>query len=119
MCGIRSMPHSYLCIASAAESSHQVKPVFALQFLFGDSLDHVRKLLCDEAFEFAEGLLLKNCTYSFFFVGCALAENPFANFLNRGAGGSPKFLFHASMRWSSASFESLSLGSFKNSAIFP
>ena len=40
-----------------------------MQFFFGDLLDHVQKFLCDEAFEFAEGLLLKNRTYLFFFVG--------------------------------------------------
>jgi len=51
-----------------------VKPVFTFQFFFCDSLDDVRKLLCDEAFEFAEGLFLKNLAYLFFFVGRALAE---------------------------------------------
>src|SRR2546422_6789317 len=36
------------------------EPVLTLQFFFDNSLDHVEKLLCDEAFEFAEGLLFKN-----------------------------------------------------------
>src|SRR2546422_1755677 len=39
---------SHLFIASAAESSHQVEPVFTLQFFFGDSLDHVQKLRSEE-----------------------------------------------------------------------
>ncbi len=47
-------------IALAGESSHQVEPVFIVQFLFGDLLADVQELLCDEAFQFAEGLLLKN-----------------------------------------------------------
>src|SRR2546422_2736552 len=77
---------SHLFIASAAESSHQVEPVFTLQFFFGDSLDHVQKLLGDEAFKFAEGLLLKNRPYLFFFVACALAENQLSNFFKQGRG---------------------------------
>ena len=54
--------------------------------MFGDSLDHVQKLLCDQAFEFAEGLLLKNRPYLFFFVGCALAENELSNIFEQGPG---------------------------------
>jgi len=38
------------------------------------------KLLCDEAFQFAEGLLLKNDPYLFLFGGYALAENQLSNF---------------------------------------
>src|SRR3981189_881920 len=89
-------PH--LFIASAAVSSHQMEPVFTFQFFFRDSLDHVRKLLCDEAFEFAEGLLLKNRAYLFFFVGRALTENQFSNLVKQGRGWVPQVslqLFHA------------------------
>jgi hypothetical protein len=42
--------------------------------------------LCDQALEFAEGLLFKNRTYLFFFVGRALAENQFSNFFRQGRG---------------------------------
>ena len=73
-------------IASAGESSHQVEPVFTVQFFFGDFLGYVQKLLCDEAFEFAEGLLLKNRTHLVFFVGYALPENQFPNFPKQGRG---------------------------------
>ena len=77
-------PH--LFIGSAGESSHQVEPVFTVQFLFGDLLDHVQKLLCDETFEFTEGLFLKNDPYLFFFGGYALAENQLSNFFKQGLG---------------------------------
>ena len=77
-------PH--LFIALAGESSHQAEPVFTVQFLFGDLLDHIQKLLCDEAFEFAEGLLLKNDPYLFFFGGYALAKNQLSNFFKQGLG---------------------------------
>ena len=40
-----------------------------------NSLDHVQKLLRDEAFEFAERLFLKNRSYLFFFVRGTFAEN--------------------------------------------
>ena len=78
--------NSHLFIALAGESSDQVKPVFTVQFLFDDLLDHIQKLLCDEAFKFAEGLLLKNDSYLFFFGGCALAENQLSNFFKQGRG---------------------------------
>src|ERR1700676_863503 len=77
-------PH--LFIASAGESSHQVEPVFIVQFLFSDLLNHVQELLGDETFEFAEGLLLKNDPYLFFFGGYALAENQLSNFFEQGFG---------------------------------
>ena len=77
-------PH--LFIRSAGESSQQVEPVFTVQFLFGDLLDHVQKLLCDETFEFAEGLFLKNDPDLFFFGGYALAENQLSNFFKQGFG---------------------------------
>jgi hypothetical protein len=75
-----------LFIASASESRHQAEPVFTVQFLFGDLLDHVQKLLCDEAFQFAEGLLLKDRSYLSFLGGYALAENQLANFFEQGLG---------------------------------
>src|SRR5438128_99277 len=40
-----------------------------------------------------------------------LKENQLSNFFKQGAGGSPKFRFNSSLRWRSASFESLPLGS--------
>ena len=61
-----------------------MEPVFTVQFFFGDILDHVQKLLCHEAFEFAEGLFFKNRPYLFFFGGCALAENQLSNFFKQG-----------------------------------
>src|ERR1700687_1361149 len=81
---------SHRFIATAAESSHGVEPGFTFQFVFGDSFDHVQELLCDEAFEFAEGLLLKNRTYLFSFGGCALAENQLSNFFKQGRGWVPQ-----------------------------
>ena len=82
-------PH--LFIALVAESSHPAEPAFTFQFLFGDSLDHVQQLLGDEAFEFAEGLPLKNGAYECLFVGVAFAENQLANFLKQGAERVPQF----------------------------
>src|SRR5258708_34911283 len=81
---------SHRFIATAAESRHRVEPGFTFQFVFGDFLDHVQKLLCDEAFEFSERLLFKNRTYLFFFGGCALAENQLSNFLKQGRGWVPQ-----------------------------
>ena len=63
-----------------------MEPVFTFQFFFRDSLDHVRKLLSDEAFEFAEGLVSQKSRALFFFVGRALAENQFSNFVKQGRG---------------------------------
>src|SRR6202795_3893435 len=77
-------PH--LLIASAAESSHRVEPLFTFQFLPGDSLDHVQKFLCDEAFEFTKGLLLKDRSYLLLFSRCALAEHQLPNFLKQRRG---------------------------------
>src|SRR2546426_3753569 len=48
---------------------------FIFQFLFGKALDDIQQFLGDEAFEFAEGLLLKNGAYFGLFVGVAFAEN--------------------------------------------
>jgi len=42
-----------------------MEPVFTVQFLFGDILITF-KASCDEAFEFAEGLLLKIARTCFF-----------------------------------------------------
>ena len=44
-----------------------MEPIFTFQFFSGDSLDHVQELLCDQTFEFAEGLLFKNRAYLFLF----------------------------------------------------
>src|SRR6266571_3897681 len=74
---------SHLLVASAAGSSHRAEPLFVFQFLLGDSLDHVQKLLCDEALEFAKGMLFKNRTYFLLFVRCALAQNQLSNFLEQ------------------------------------
>src|SRR5258708_30013827 len=81
-------PH--LFIGSAGESSQQVEPVSTVQFLFGDLLNHVQELLCDETFQFAEGLLLKNDSYLFFFGRYALAENQLSNLFEQGLGWVPQ-----------------------------
>src|SRR2546422_1948990 len=60
------------------------EPVLTLQFFFDNSLDHVEKLLCDEAFEFAEGLLFKNGVYFHSRVGVVFAKNQFSNFFKQG-----------------------------------
>src|SRR6266849_5274917 len=74
-------PH--LLIASATESSHRVEPLFTFQFLPGDSLDHVQKFLCDKAFEFTEGLFLKDRSYLLLFSWCALAEHQLPNLMKQ------------------------------------
>src|SRR6266478_2599492 len=72
--------HAHRFVATAAESRYGLKPGFAFQFVFGDCLDYVQQLLCDEALEFAERLFLKDHPYLFLFPRCALAENQFSNF---------------------------------------
>src|SRR5207244_9209132 len=74
-------PH--LLIASATESSHLVEPRFTVQFFSGDSLAHVQKLLRDEAFEFTEGLLLKDRSYLLLFFRRALAEYQLSNLMKQ------------------------------------
>src|SRR5216684_6067599 len=74
-------PH--LLIASATESSHRVQPLFTLQFLPGDSLDHVQKFLCDKAFEFTKGLFLKDRSYLVLFSRGALAEHQLSNLMKQ------------------------------------
>src|ERR1700694_6067062 len=74
-------PH--LLIASATEASHRAEPLFTFQFLSGDSLDHVQKLLCDEAFEFTKGLLLKDRSYVLLFVRRELAEHQLSNLMKQ------------------------------------
>ena len=49
-----------------------MEPIFAVQFFFDDLLAHVQELLCDEAFEFPEGLFFKDRAYLFMFLGYAL-----------------------------------------------
>src|SRR5256886_7262182 len=73
-------------ITSAAESRHRMEPGFTFQFVFSDSFNHVQELLCDEALEFAEGLLLKYHPYLFYFAGRALAKNQLSNFSKQGLG---------------------------------
>jgi len=77
-------PH--LFIGSAGESSHQVEPVSLFNSSLATFLITSKKLLCDETFEFAEGLFLKNDPYLFFFGGYALAENQLSNFFKQGLG---------------------------------
>src|SRR5437763_11530208 len=74
-------PH--LLIASATESSHRVEPRFTVQFFSGDSLAHVQKLLRDEAFEFTEGLLLKDRSYLLLFFRRALPEYQLSNLMKK------------------------------------
>src|SRR3989442_1723684 len=74
-------PH--LLIASATESSHRVEPLFTFQFLSGDLLAHVQKFLCDEAFEFTEGLRLKDRSDLLLFSRCALAEHQLTNLMKQ------------------------------------
>src|SRR5260370_183504 len=65
-----------------------MKPVFTIQFFFGNFLNHVQKLLRDETFEFTEGLLLKNLTYLFYFVRHTLSEDQFPDFPKHWGGRS-------------------------------
>src|SRR3989454_11251295 len=81
---------SHLLIASPTDSSHGAEPLFVFQFLSGDSLDHVQELLCDEALEFAKGLLFKNRSYLLLFFRCALAQNQLSNFLEQRCRRGPE-----------------------------
>jgi len=75
-----------------------MEPVFTVQFLFGDILDHVQSFCVNEAFEFAEGLLLKNRTY-LFLCRYALTENQFSNFSKQGVGRVSQVLLQFFLRW--------------------
>src|SRR2546428_3861038 len=85
-------PH--LLIASATESSHRVEPRFTVQFFSGDSLAHVQKLLRDEAFEFTEGLLLKDRSYLLLFFRRALAEYQLSNLMKQRRRRGLEISFH-------------------------
>src|SRR5882672_3958764 len=74
---------SHLLIASPTDSSHRAEPLFVLQFLSGDPLEHVQEFLCDEALELAKGLLFENPPYFLLFLRCALAQNQLANLLEQ------------------------------------
>src|SRR6266545_3798510 len=69
--------------ASAYSFCRRAEPLFTFQFLSGDALDHVQKLLCDEAFEFAKGLLLKNRSYFLPFFGRALLQYQLSNLMKQ------------------------------------
>src|SRR5260370_12971759 len=83
-------PH--LFIASLAESSHQAEPFFTIQFFFGHTFGHIEQLLCDQAFQFSKGLLLKNFSYLLPLAGIALAENQLAEVFEQRAGRAANFL---------------------------
>src|SRR3989442_13600901 len=74
---------SHLLIASPIDWSPGAEPLFVFQFLPGDSLKHVQELLCDEALEFAKGLLFKNRPYFLLFFRYALAQNQLSNLLEQ------------------------------------
>src|SRR5438477_13130396 len=63
-----------------------MEAVFTVQFFFGDSLDHAQEPLRDEAFEFAERLLLKNRTDLFFSVRYTLPQDYLWNFSKQRRG---------------------------------
>src|SRR5207302_4996594 len=75
--GVQKLEDAYAhrFIALAAEARHRTESGFTLQFVFGDFLYHVQKLLRDEALEFTEGLLLKNGPDLFFFSRRTLAKH--------------------------------------------
>src|SRR2546425_12875222 len=75
--------YSHLLIASPTDSSHRVEPLFVFQFLSGNPLEHVQELLCDEALEFAKGLLFENRSYFLLFFRYAFAENQLSNLLEQ------------------------------------
>jgi len=56
-----------------------VEPVSTLQFFPGDSLDDVQQFLGDQAFDFVEGLPLKNGAEIVSFAGGTLAEDQRSN----------------------------------------
>jgi hypothetical protein len=56
-----------------------VEPVSTLQFFPGDSLDDVQQFLGDQAFDFAEGLPLKNGAEIVSFAGGTFAEDQRSN----------------------------------------
>src|SRR5713101_5261813 len=83
---------AHLLVASAARSSHRAEPFFAFQFLPGDPLYHVQKLLGDEALELTERLLLENRPYLLPSSRRALAQNQVSNFLKHGGRRVLEFL---------------------------
>jgi hypothetical protein len=70
-----------------------VEPVFTFQFLSGDFLDHIQKLLRDQEFEFTEGLVLENRRYLFLFVRFALSKHQLSNLFEQRRGWVCQFSF--------------------------
>ena len=85
------MDNAHLLIAAVAELGHQAEPLFILQFLPGNSLGDIQKFLSDQAFEFAERLLLKNPAHFFLPGGIAFAQNQLATLFEEG----PRELRHS------------------------
>src|SRR5690242_3626205 len=76
--------HPHFLIASLAQPGYQTQPVFTFQFFFGDSLGHIQKLLCDQAFELAEGFFLKDHADLPALGRRTFAEDQFAKFMKQG-----------------------------------
>src|SRR2546426_1005717 len=81
---------AHLLVAAAAQLRHCPQPRFVLQFLLGQSLDHVQQLLGDQAFQLSEGLLLEDRAYLSCRVGLALPEDQLANFPKQRRGLVPQ-----------------------------
>src|SRR2546422_7676819 len=81
---------AHLLVAAAAELRHRPEPRFVLQFLLGQSLDHVQQLLGDQAFQFSERLLLEDPAYLSCRVGLAFPEDQLANFPKQRRGLGPR-----------------------------
>src|SRR5882762_7079297 len=106
-------PH--LFIALAGESSHQVEPIFIVQFLLATFLITSKSFCVTRRSNSPKGCFSNMTRICSFLAGTHLRRISSRTSLNNGLGGSARFLFNSSLRWCSASFASLPPGSFKNS----
>ena len=67
-----------LMIAALAKAGDRAQPLFAPQFLAGGVFGDIEQFLGDEALQFAEWLLLKNCAYAAGVSRLAFAESQLA-----------------------------------------
>src|SRR5207237_10253698 len=70
----------HLVITSIALPSDDSEPIFASQFLPGQCLDDIQKLLSDEPFKLAKVFLLKNGTDLSPFRSLTFLKQQFSNF---------------------------------------
>src|SRR4029077_2630846 len=64
--------------------SHRAEPRFILQLFAGYALDHIQKLLCDQALELAKRLLREDRSNLLLLLRYALAQNQFPSLGKQG-----------------------------------